>query len=661
MGRAAGGSGGAAGGLMKGASKMFKGMIGLGTLLDFGIRKSEGQDTTQAVGGSLSGAGGALAGAAAGAAIGSVVPVVGTAIGGIVGGILGGLGGGKLFDTAYESIYGKADKLKTKTTEEQIAAGAAEAESETIKSPDWTNVKGSDVPVHELDRKMIPKTMWTAEEHITDRQEMQKNLYASSPNFDQSMLRAQNADEILGTENLSFGGPGVKNLRSSAEEANTNLEAKARQRYLEDNKAELDGLERTVKDLNKKVISESNMSKNKGKGIREMQSYAELSEAQKRLHELKFGEVPEKYMMENTIMAANPGEDPEMLYESRNEAMKRYSEKGASERANIEAQKNDLSQLQAKRKEVRNRRGWSGWMMGVDPDKDEIKSLDEKIAAIKGTNGPSGATVGSLELAESRLKNLEREAANPSERQTIGKNVWTGESDTSVIFPGQNAYEATDYHLRSGGNQTEIGPRTDMIPETPAYGEMSPSGSGAVQRNFEALDRFEVLSNAAEQKLMDFHGPALQQTMSEEAAISASMAMETASLQQATPVGQHAVPVMKEDEGVSSVQPVHLRDISESILKDKVESEAGSGKIQSDELVGIEELSNMQYEEMRQIREGIETMISLLRPSGTVGSEQESAMSGRAVRKSVNPTVYGQLRNGQPGSGANKAVQKPYR
>ena len=138
-------------------------------------------------------------------------------------------------------------------------------------------------------------------------------------------------------------------------------------------------------------------------------------------------------------------------------------------------------------------------------------------------------------------------------------------------------------------------------------------------------------------------------------------AMETASLQQATPVGQHAIPVMKEDVA-GDVQPVHLRDISESILREKAGNDAGNRKLQSDELVGIEEVNNKQYEEMRQIREGIETMIGLLKPSAnTVGTEQGSVAKSRSAKRNVTPTVFGQLRNGQPGSGANKAVQKPYK
>ena len=59
-----------------------------------------------------------------------------------------------------------------------------------------------------------------------------------------------------------------------------------------------------------------------------------------------------------------------------------------------------------------------------------------------------------------------------------------------------------------------------------------------------------------------------------EAAAATAEAIETASSYHETPVGEHAVPLMREDEGVSDVQPVHLRDISESILKDKAGTES---------------------------------------------------------------------------------------
>jgi hypothetical protein len=351
--------------------------------------------------------------------------------------------------------------------------------------------------------------------------------------------------------------------------------------------------------------------------------------------------------------------------------------------------------------------------------------------------------------SESNVALWEKESKDPTMvvRDTIGQNVWTGQSDTSVVFPNEMFDEGAKYYGRTG-YQTEISPKVDASAEIEIPTETSPSET--VQRNFDALDRFEVQANtvtdamldaildgntdsatrtemmikrardlasksgitidgnldfnarghvptqiegqmvdpsmltkkeldsvvgalgvkerqsgldASEQTLMDTYSSALQKKMSEEAAISASAAMETASVQQATPVGQHAIPAMREEgEGVGNVQPVHLRDIAESILRDKVGSEAGNGKLQSDELVGIEEVNNKQYEEMRQIREGIETMIDLLKPSAsTVGSEQGPGSRTTAVRRNVTPTVYGQLRNGQPGSGANKAVQKPFR
>lgn len=489
----------------------------------------------------------------------------------------------------------------------------------------------------------VPKSMWTAEEQNADRMLRQHNLYRSSnQNMEQSIINAQESDEMLGSERLMFANG--KSLSESSASVEDSIQA------------------------NPKI-------------------------------------------MQDSIMAVQPGEDPNLLYESRSKMQAQYQEKAAAERANVEMQKKQLADLKKTRSGMWGA-GFGGWAadkLGLvsETDKAQLQMVDNQIAAIEGKKaneysaahffgmGSTDASVGSLEVSQARLKTWEREAKDPSSRDVIGENVWTGQSDTSVVFPHHMTDEGVNYAVKTG-YQTEV--RGERSMETPPPSE-------AIQRNFDAIERFaSTLESAptatpeasANEAILDQNIEQNQKlgTMEESAARSlepgsiythdihlekllseimggdalsktaeiAAAAMETASLQQATPVGQHAVPVMRDEEGAADVQPVHLRDIAESILRDRAGSEAGNGKLQSDELVGIEEVSNKQYEEMRQIREGIETMIGLLRPSaGTVGTEQGPAGKSTTTKRNVTPTVYGQLRNGQPGSGANKAVQKPFR
>lgn len=144
------------------------------------------------------------------------------------------------------------------------------------------------------------------------------------------------------------------------------------------------------------------------------------------------------------------------------------------------------------------------------------------------------------------------------------------------------------------------------------------------------------------------------------AASSASYSMERASAAAATPVGHHAVPVARPNQGgeVGDVQPVHLRDISESILRDRAGT-SGTGRVQSDELSRIEEASFRQVEELEQIKEGISEMVALLKPkgSGAVGGSGEMG-PGRTKdpRRPLHAAQFGKMKYGKAGGNANRTL-----
>ncbi|SBS28868.1 hypothetical protein MSP8886_01342 [Marinomonas spartinae] len=100
--------GGIAGGVLKGAGKLFRPLdIALqGAGLASAISQGNSTQIGATAGDMAGGLGGAAAGGLAGAAIGSVVPVIGTAIGGIVGSIAGGMGGGSLGEWIGSKIGG---------------------------------------------------------------------------------------------------------------------------------------------------------------------------------------------------------------------------------------------------------------------------------------------------------------------------------------------------------------------------------------------------------------------------------------------------------------------------------------------------------------------------------------------------------------------------
>lgn len=124
-----------------------------------------------------------------------------------------------------------------------------------------------------------------------------------------------------------------------------------------------------------------------------------------------------------------------------------------------------------------------------------------------------------------------------------------------------------------------------------------------------------------------------------------------------TPVGQHAVPTLKPDENVSAVQPIHLNSISDSILKDKAGSQGNTSKIQSDELSRIEEVSNKQVDELQLIREGIQSMVELLKPKENIaGSQSQKEGSTRDPRRPMHAAIFGKMKYGKAGGNANRTL-----
>jgi len=107
--------GGMAGGMLKGAGKLFRPLdIALqGAGLASAVSQGNSTQIGATAGDMAGGVGGAAAGGLAGAAIGSVVPIIGTAIGGIVGSIAGGMGGGSLGEWIGGKIGGWFEDDKT--------------------------------------------------------------------------------------------------------------------------------------------------------------------------------------------------------------------------------------------------------------------------------------------------------------------------------------------------------------------------------------------------------------------------------------------------------------------------------------------------------------------------------------------------------------------
>ena len=145
-----------------------------------------------------------------------------------------------------------------------------------------------------------------------------------------------------------------------------------------------------------------------------------------------------------------------------------------------------------------------------------------------------------------------------------------------------------------------------------------------------------------------------------DAARAAARSIEMASAYAVTPVGHHAVPVARPNQGgeVGDVQPVHLRDISDSILRDRAGS-SGTGKVQSDELSRIEDASFRQVEELEQIRQGISELVGLMKPkgSGIIGGSGESGPGNtRDPRRPLHAAKFGKMKYGKVGGNANRSL-----
>jgi hypothetical protein len=138
-------------------------------------------------------------------------------------------------------------------------------------------------------------------------------------------------------------------------------------------------------------------------------------------------------------------------------------------------------------------------------------------------------------------------------------------------------------------------------------------------------------------------------------------AMSASSIAASIPVGQHAIPVARatdDDVEVNNVQPVHLRDITESILRDKTSAQAGANKLQSDELTRMEEVANKQVEELTQIKEGIQQVVQLLTPSSGVAGASPEQMAGstKDPRRPLHAIALGKMKYKGPGETANRSL-----
>jgi len=105
----------------------------------------------------------------------------------------------------------------------------------------------------------------------------------------------------------------------------------------------------------------------------------------------------------------------------------------------------------------------------------------------------------------------------------------------------------------------------------------------------------------------------------------------------------------------AGVEPVHLQDITGSILREKAGS--GGSKLQSDELSRMEETAYKQVEELEQIREGINELVSLMRPRGSViGSSGENGPGKtKDPRRPLHAVRFGKMKYGGVGGLANRS------
>jgi len=127
-----------------------------------------------------------------------------------------------------------------------------------------------------------------------------------------------------------------------------------------------------------------------------------------------------------------------------------------------------------------------------------------------------------------------------------------------------------------------------------------------------------------------------------------------------TPVGHHAVPMLKPEgeSDVGAVQPMHLRDITNTILRDKAGSQAEAGKLPVKELAGIEDASNEQVDRLGLIKDAINKLVDLMTPKGSsvVGDDGGKAGSTKDSMMPVHAGLFGNSRYGRVGDSANRSV-----
>jgi hypothetical protein len=133
-------------------------------------------------------------------------------------------------------------------------------------------------------------------------------------------------------------------------------------------------------------------------------------------------------------------------------------------------------------------------------------------------------------------------------------------------------------------------------------------------------------------------------------------------------LSQHAIPMANPTDTeakpiantTTDVQPVHLRDIGQTILREKVSSGSGVGKLQSDELTRMEETAYKQVEELEQIREGINELVALMKPRGggssIAGSSKITPGSTKDPTRPMQSARFGLMTSGRPSGNANRAV-----
>jgi len=108
------------------------------------------------------------------------------------------------------------------------------------------------------------------------------------------------------------------------------------------------------------------------------------------------------------------------------------------------------------------------------------------------------------------------------------------------------------------------------------------------------------------------------------------------------------------------MQPAPLTDVGQSIVKERTSSQAGVGKLQSDELTRMEEASNKQVSELEQINQGIQDLVGFMRPTGGGATESSSsdAIIGdtKNTRVPRNSPIFGTMKYGYASGGPNRQI-----